>query len=177
MTLPEFATNLSQYLSSNTSLVFLPGIHYLSVNISIININNFSLTSDHESIGIQIVCRNYSHILFNNSQYVSISYLEFIGCGGNQVKQVEEFVVNNTKFNGENNSGTALEIITSTAWIFNCTFNFNKRGKSKLFVSQAGGRIFDKYALAGGALIATDCVVHISQSRFENNGAEYGETI
>ena len=47
MTLPEFATNLTRYLSSNTSLVFLPGIHYLSVNISIANIDNFSLTTFH----------------------------------------------------------------------------------------------------------------------------------
>ena len=36
-----------------------------------------------------------------------------------KVKHVEKFVVHNTKFKGQENSGTALELIETTVQIFN----------------------------------------------------------
>ena len=59
---------------------------------------------------------------FYQSQNIHITNLEFIGCGGNQVRHVEEFVVEDTKFKGQENSGTALELIETTAQIVNSTF-------------------------------------------------------
>ena len=81
----------------------------------------------------QIVYRNYSHISFNCSQDVSILNLEFIRCGGNQVKDVEKFIVKDTKFDGQNMCSTALEIIKTAGHIVNSTFKFNRRGKFKNF--------------------------------------------
>ena len=176
-TLSLFATNLSHYLYSNITLIFLPGIHYLTVSMSISNVDSFSMSS--EGTTSQIVCRNSSHIHFSNSQYISLSNLEFIQCGGNQVKHVEEFIVEDTKFNGQNIiGGTALEIIETATQIINSTFKFNREGEFKNLIVSIGLRfVMTKDGLAGGAIIATGCRVAISQSRFENNGAEYGGAV
>ena len=48
--------------------------------------------------------------------------------GGNQVERVEKFVIKGTKFEGQNASGTALEIIMTTTQIFSSTFKFNRKG-------------------------------------------------
>ena len=45
VTLSEFTTNFS-YRYFNTTLVFLPGIHYLTVNLSISNADNVFMTSE-----------------------------------------------------------------------------------------------------------------------------------
>ena len=125
LTFSEFAISLSNYLYSNTTLVFLPGTHYLIVNVSISNTGSFSMTS--ESITPQTVCKSYQHIHFKHSWYIGISNLEFIGCGGNQVKSMDKFVVKDTVtvFNVLNTSSTALEIIVSVIQIANSTFKFH----------------------------------------------------
>ena len=101
--------------------------------------------------------------------------MEFIGCGCNQVENVKEFVLRNTKFKGKEDSGTALELIETTAQMVNSTFVSNTIGKSKF-------ARFHYYlpacaCLVGGAIIATHSKVDISQSKFENNGANVGGAI
>lgn len=91
LTLSEFVIRRNDYLHSDTTLVFLPGEHYLTVNVSVSNIDRLSMIS--ESTTAKIVCGDDSHIHFNCSQYVFLSNLEFIGCGGNRVKRVKEFIV------------------------------------------------------------------------------------
>jgi hypothetical protein len=49
-----------------------------------------------------------SDIYFYQSQYIQITNLEFIGCGGNQVRHVGNFMVEDTTFDGQENSSTAL---------------------------------------------------------------------
>ena len=108
----------------------------------------------------QIKCTNDSSMHFSQSQSIHIIDLEFIGCRGNQVTQVTEFLVTDTKFEGQENSGTALELIGTTAQIVNCIF------------------VSNRFAYRGGAIIATDnTTVTISQSKFEDNGAEFGGAI
>ena len=96
--------------------------------------------------------------------------MEFIGCGSNQFENVEEFVLQDAKFKGEEDSGTALELIETTTHIVNSTFVSNRKGKVKT--------LHDKGTyLVGGAIIATHSKINISQSNFENNGAEAGGAI
>ena len=144
-----------------------------------------------ESITPQIVCKSYQHIHFKHSWYIGISNLEFIGCGGNQVKSVDKFVVKDTVtvFNGLNTSSTALEIIVSVIQIANSTFKFHGSNPRGLYQSTAHSN------LAGGAIIATGSVINmrskawwsynymlnntcsiiiIHSSTFTNNSAEYG---
>ena len=179
LTLSELAANVSHYPHANLTVIFLPGIHYLTVSMSISNTDAFSMSS--ESTTAHIMCRKSSRIHFNNSQYISISNLEFIACGGNQVRNVAEFVVEDTKFHGQNNillGGTALEITGTATQIINSTFKFNTVGEHKNLMVSSGVRfVLPKNGFAGGAIVATSCRIAISRSRFENNGAEYGGAI
>ena len=166
LTLSEFATRLNDYLRSNTTLVFLPGKHYLTVNMSVSSIDKFSMIS--ESTTAKIVCGEDSHIHFNHSQYIFLSNLEFVGCGGNSVKRVKEFVVQNAAFKGQNTSSTALEIVETAIQIVNSTFEQFVRGNVQFY---------PHHFTAGGLIIATDSEINISQCKFENNGANCGGVI
>ena len=121
-----------------------------------------------ENSTAQIKCASDSAMHFYQSQSIHIANLEFIGCGGNQVRHVEEFIVEDTKFEGQENSGTALELIETTVQIINSTFLSNKQG---YFDPDYNCR-FDGFI--GGAIIAANSTVDISQSRFEDNGADCG---
>ena len=181
LTLSQFATNSSHYLHSNTTLVFLPGTHYLSTVLTLSNVGNFVLKSEHSTA--QIKCTSYSHFYFNQSQCVYITNLELVGCGGNQVKYVKKIVIKDTKFKGEENSGTALELTETTAQIVNSTFMSNRKGsyrKCKAYANILYGReVISIVAniFVGGAIIANGSVVNISKSRFEDNGADIGGAI
>ena len=176
LTLPQFAANSSHYLYSNTTLVFLPGTHYLSTeNLTLSNVDNFIMKSENSTAQVQ--CRSDSRMHLSQSQCIHITNLVFIGCGGNQVRHVEEFIVQDTKFDGQENSGTALELFETRAQILNSTFDSNNRGSYRecgLFYP-GYGCISDGFI--GGAIIATNSTVDVSQSNFESNRAEFGGAI
>ena len=122
LTLSHFAANTSQYLHSNTTLVFLPGTHYLSK----VNVVDFTMKS--ESSIAQIKCTTkVSHIHFREFQCTHISNLEFIRCGGNQVKHVERFIIKNMIFKGQENSRTALTLIETNTQIVSSSFVSNRK--------------------------------------------------
>ena len=177
LTLTEYATNFSHYLHSNTTLVFLPGTHDLKVNLSVSNVVSFTMTSG--TVTALVVCRNYSHIHFSHSYFFSLSNVEFIGCGDNQVQHVEKFEIKNTKFCGPHISGTVLEITETTTQIMNSTFKFNRNGKFKDNIMISFGKRFflPKKGFAGGVIIASSCKITISHSTFKDNGADYGGSV
>ena len=84
------------------------------------------------------------------------------------MKHVEEFVVQNTMFKGQENSGTALELIETTAQIVNSTFVSNRKGSYR----KCPITVYCLYGFFGGAIIATNSIIDISRSNFEYNGAE-----
>lgn len=127
-----------------------------------------------ENSSVQIVCTNLSHMVFNGSQHILITNLEFIGCGNNMVENVEEFVVLNTKFKGEDNSGTALQLVNTTAQIVNSTFVSNK-GKFSENIKLA--TTITVSASIGGAIIAIQSNINYSQSTFIGNSAYIGGVI
>ena len=108
---------------------------------------------------------------FANSQHVYIVGMEFVGCGrpSNRVINVDNFVLRDSKFQGQGNSGTALELIGTTAEIFNCRFLSNRRGKYIQF-----WETIQVYGNVGGAILASNSRVNISQSHFEGSAAQYG---
>ena len=92
------------------------------------------------------------------------------------MRHVEEFVVEDTKFEGQENSGTALELIETTAQIVNSTFLSNKGlYKECIIFDPEYGCQFDGFI--GGAITATNSTVEINQSRFEGNRADFGGAI
>ena len=95
------------------------------------------------------------------------------------MKQVKKFAVKDTKFNGQNISSTALEIIETVTQISDSTFKFNRRGKFKNFTDHDKGEthFVNVHHFVGGVITATGSEINISRSRFENNGAQYGGVI
>ena len=176
LTLSQFAANVSYYLSPNhTKLIFQSGIHDLDTNITLLmDLETISITS--ENLTAQIFCTNHSRLRLSSSQYIHISYVEFIGCGGNQVENVKELVVQDVKFKGQEETETALELINSTAEINNCTFEFNKKGKLRC-VSNDPERSCVFEEMVGAAIIATHSKINISQSMFKNNKAAVGAVL
>ena len=90
------------------------------------------------------------------------------------MKHIEEFLVKDMMFKGQDNSGTALELIETTAQIVNSTFESNRKGSYRKCPTSRE----DCYAgFVGGAIFATNSTTDISQSKFEDNGANYGGAI
>ena len=177
LTLSQFAANSSHYLHSNTTLDFLPGIHNLSkIILMLVNVKYLIMKS--VSSTAIVMCTNDSNIHFSQSQSIHITNLEFIGCGGNQVKNVKDFLVYNTKFEGQENSETALELIGTTAQIFDSMFVSNRKGVYRhcILFDPDRGCILDGFI--GGVIFAnSNSNITISQSRFEDNRADFGGAI
>ena len=164
LTLYQFVTNSSRYLHSNTTLVFLPRTHYFEVDLTVSNVDSFVMKS--ENTPAQIHCTRNSNITFYHLWHIAIDSLKFIGCGGNRVEFVREFIVTDTLFRGKDDSGTALVLLETTTKIINCTFESNRRG-----LNATNGEFY------GGVIIAVNSSVDISQSKFEDNRADNGGAI
>ena len=116
-----------------------------------------------------------------HSQYVHIANLEFIGCGGNQVKYVREFIVHNTKFDGNGIEGAALELVETTAQIINNTFVSHSRGKVRKCAHFELQNVLNcdeiNDVFVAGAIISTTSNISIRHSHFEDNRAIVGGAV
>ena len=148
LTLAEIATNSTGYLGNETniSLSFLPGNHSLDGELSLSHADNFSMIKITGGNGtVFIECGNLSG-RFNISEttFATIKDLHFVGCGGNRVSQVEQFIVEDTIFEGLEGRGTALVLnevsavsIAKSYFISNTHDNkFEQHGISSLSSSQ-----------------------------------------
>ena len=79
------------------------------------------------------------------------------------MSHVEEFVVMGTKFEGQGNNGTALELIEITARIINSTFVSNRKGSYREHVFRQYG-LYGRNSI-GGAVIATNSTVDSYKSK------------
>ena len=57
---------------------------------------------------------------------IYIGYIKFVGCHGNQMTRVKTLMLQDVKFTGH--TGSALQIISSTAVIVSCYFISNSDG-------------------------------------------------
>lgn len=144
LTLTQFTTDLSHIFNPSVTLIFTPGRHYLNVSLVVSNLSHFSMISQAQYSTAQIRCTSFSQIILGHSQNIHITNVEFIGCGGNQIINVDKFVVNKTTFTGQENSAIALELFETTAQIINSTFK-------------------------QGTIIATHSNVNVCQCNFESN--------
>ena len=187
LTLSQFVTDSRNSLGSNVTLLFLPGNHDLQSELLVINITEVHMFShsDFPKQMINISCRQFARLLFENVYLVHMSHLSFTGCGGNEVKLVSHFILTDSSFIGQGNiSGTALEIVQTTASIIKSSFTFNSHGSYRgpigllhsLRIQYPASR-HSVYALVGGALIVAQSNVNITDSIFEENTAEVGGAI
>ena len=179
--LDELATNIS-WLDSNTTLIFLPGTHTLSVELSIINISSLSLLTESTSLLEQssqqsiITCQWNVSFYFHDVIYISISGLKLVGCRLH-TELIKQLFIKNVTFQGENDSGTALGIVTTNANITNSFFIYNRIGTCIIMRTPVPTNTI-LHTLVGGAIFATNYSnISIIEDKFESNCAEMGGAI
>ena len=90
VTLSQFTDSISDYYSgseSNVSLVFLPGNHILDRELSLANLNNFSMSKEaqhNESVTVKCSTKS-ARFVVSNITFVSIKGLNFIDCRSNTI--------------------------------------------------------------------------------------------
>ena len=175
LTLSQFAANMN-WIKSETTLVFLPGNHTLHSDVLVSNISIFSMVSNPGFLerSLIIVCEQNASFKFDGiSDKVWIRGLNFVGCGNNRAVSVKHFTIENSTFQGQNASGSALEVNGTSIEIDNSSFISNTVG-SCLNISDD---ISYKPVRVGGAIFATQSNVTITKSKFVGNSAEMGGAI
>ena len=190
LTLSQFAADSTSYLGNETniSLSFLPGNHSLDRELSLSQADNFSMAKDREGSGTVFVECDSQSGRFNVSEttFATVQCLHFIGCGGNRVSQVEQFIVEDTIFQGVEGRGTALVLNeVSDASIVRSLFHSNTHSSTfenhnispyasdqdilnYLYLNRNASLAVD------GALYAAFSNVSIVSSQFTHNTAEIG---
>ena len=74
LTLSQFAANADNYLSSNPTLAFLPGNHFLHSRLNLINLLSFSMLS--ESSTATVKCQQSANYHFQSISRVYIKKLQ-----------------------------------------------------------------------------------------------------
>ena len=192
LTLSQFAADSTSYLDNETNITlsFLPGNHLLDRELSLSCADNFSMKKDIGGNGTVFVqCASQSG-RFNISEttFATVQGLHFVGCGGNRVSQVEQFIVEDTIFWGMEGRGTALVLTkVSDAIIARSSFLLNTHGNTfeyygiSCYYASNQERLINYLYLkrnprlaVGGALYAAFSNVLIVSSQFTNNTAEIG---
>ena len=181
LTLSQLASRASlKFLGLNTTLNFLPGNYILRSEILFANLTTLSMLSmTTSSLPLTITCQKGVSFKFGNISYLKIRGLKFLGCGNNRATLVKHFVLDDSTFQGQEESGTALEVTDTNLRIVNSSFMFNTvgsfHGPIRILEYWIGDQL--AYAYVGGAVIATHSNVTIVKSIFIGNSAEVGGAI
>ena len=193
VTLSQLATNLTEYLNDNTTMIFLQGKYNLDRKLLFVNITTVTVTitahshSHSASENVLIVCGLRCDFMFNKVDYVHISSLSFVGCN-HKFASVSKVMIEHASFQGYKYIGSAVELVdTKSAYIQRSNFTSNTNGN---YLGPIGIYVytnkhypdvhhnFSAYANVGGALIVTQSNVNIIiESVFVNNGAFVGGAI
>ena len=191
LTLSQFAADSNSYLGNETniSLSFLPGNHSLDRELSLSQADNYSMAKDIGGSGTVFVECDSQSGRFNISEttFATVQGLHFIGCGGNRVSQVEQFIVEDTIFQGVEGRGTALVLNeVSAASIVRSLFHSNTHSStfenhdispSPYASDQNINYLYlnrNASLAVGGALYTAFSNVSIVSSQFTHNTAEIG---
>ena len=164
-TLSQFAAYSSSYQvnETNISLFFLPGKHSLDRELSLTYADNFLMTKNAQDYDLVIIecARQKERFYIKETTFASIKCLHFIGCGGNTVIRVDQFVIEDTIFQGVEGRGTAL--------VLNVVFDASI--VRSYFLSNTHDEDF------GGALYIASSNVMIDDTKFHKNRAQFGVAI
>ena len=154
---------------SNITLLFLPGKHILTSNLTVERYSHFTMKSQTSTSGLPqrsvINCQQFSKFQFVSVSFVSIESLKFEKCLENRVYRVDKFTIKDSVLVGTKLlPGRALIVTGSTMYAIRSSFN--------LFTSISSGN-----GHKGGAIALIDSSSNISYSNFTNNNAFSGSAI
>ena len=183
ITLQQF-TDVNHYLDDNTTLILQPGRHLLNLGLMVSNVTSFTMQFYNYSGGdtCTLWCNQSGRLVFSSVQHVYIGNINLLECFESKIVDVENFTLSNTKFTGSIyvTSGSALEIIRSTAILNNCSFTRYLYGTYRWTVTTTPYHTFSLHRTKkwiGGALIITRSNVTIVDGNFTENRAQIGGAI
>ena len=98
--LQHYLLNITKYFTSNTQLLFLPGLHHLHTDLIIQNVHNISLigsTANGTTLDTVIQCNSSVGIVMANITNVTMMNMVITGC-----KKIEKHTVNKVAVTIEN---------------------------------------------------------------------------
>ena len=196
--LATFVLESNQLLSPNTSLMFLPGLHLLTSNLQIANINEFIMgpiiDNNHREgmrngTDIWIVCsgRAYPTINIEKVYFVKIYSISFYSCGSLLLRSISYSIITNSVWNKSRNSTIVVE--KSGTAISNCQImnalcyscsgcGMHIKQSNVTFAGNCimqNNRIFTGFGSGGGMyLVESHLILNGSLRVFENMATEKG---
>ena len=176
-TLSEF-TNISNNLNNSSTITLLlqPGEHILETELRIVDIRSFKLETSNLSLRTNIICKQSSTLYLQRISEVHISKLIFTSCGGNEVEQVGQLLLQGAFFHGQGSQSTALKFVDVIGTIEESAFQFHystDANMKNLTVKNWTGEK-SQTSNVGGALSVRRSNLTIIRSTFKHNGAEVG---
>jgi len=136
-TLSEYAQQRLHYVTSNTTLLLLPGDHVLSVNFTVENVSGFKILSSEDSYATKIVCQGFVGFFFRNISHMVMDGLTFNSCG-----KRAKIYSNSTTY------GVSVHSVMDTS-IFNCSFQDS--------IGTALGVFYSSLNLSGSNHFTSNC--------------------
>ena len=178
-TLSDYAQQRLHNLTSNTTLLLLPGDHVLSVNFTVEDVSDFEIlpADGHQT---RIVCQGLVGFSFRNISHVAMHGLKINSCSkhtaifkfptayGVSLHLVLDISISNCSF--QDSGGTALGVFHSS---------LDLRG-SNHFASncrRCGGYTESCFCRGGGIYANTSTLTFTGSSIFRANSAAYGGAI
>ena len=179
-TLSKLASNISNYLSSDTTTLLLqPGVHILENCLKISDVLKLIMEKSNLSLHTKIICKQPSAFHLYRIPVVHINGLVFMSCGGSKAEEVGQLLIRGTSFHGQGSQRTALEVVEVTGVIKDSTFqfHFNTAGNLKNVTVEEWKTKRIQASHAGGALSVTKSNITIIRSMFKSNGADVGGAV
>ena len=181
LTLSEFVANSSRN-ETDIALFFLPGNHTLIGEISVANLDNFTMAKKSQCDGtVFIKCTSqFGRFDISVSVSATIKDLHFIGCGGNRVSRVTWFTVEDSTFKAVDRETNVLVLneIAGSATIVRSSFMYNQLGRLNNTINNDFSVIVDYvYLLQNTSYVVLNTAssnVSIVSSKFMHNRAEIG---
>ena len=185
LTLSQFATNFQSVHADNISTVrlyFHPGNHSLNVNLSISDVDLFSMESiSHNSQETIIDCAYSVRMTFESVVSVQVSNLTLKECTCTEVVATECFrlqhIVLGRGSSDVQRPGAALIVNRSIVDILNTSFLGFTGSMWDLHRVEAQKYIELNNSQVGGAIISSHSNITIFESTFQDNSAQLGGSV
>ena len=180
LTLSQFVSNSSNYLTNDTTLILSPGNYSLESDLIVENVHTFSMfTWPSSSSKVIIICDHNAKFKFSNVSIVTVSGLDFVGCFKNNVLHVNNFQLENSQFFGNGQiivNDTLLTIDESSANLDKVAFISIAEHPSTLpeYCNATKSTMCTHRVI--GILLRTS-TIKITQSWFEGNDVRLGGVI
>ena len=175
LSLQQFISN-STLSSANATLELESGNHILDTNFEISGGTYFTMAA---TVNASITCRSSNSIRVQRVQQVKINGTTFSGCEMFEVSRALSAVIVRSHFYNSNGA-YALKISSESALVESCKF-LNNTGGPALYVNGGSAMIlnstFSNNNISGRGTVFASGSLHVSQSNFINNTAEYGGAI